>query len=112
MQQLDIQIGSRLYTVACQAGQEARLQELAVHLSDRANELVASSGNLPDSKLFLLLSLMVMDEYLDEKTKTVQSFQRRKQELTAAVEGDLEVVAGRMTQLAERVNTIAERIAA
>ncbi|MCA3269253.1 MAG: cell division protein ZapA [Alphaproteobacteria bacterium] len=112
MRQLEITIAGRNHVVACQAGQEDRLHELAGQLSERASELIATAGQLPDSKLFLLLSLMVMDEYLEEKTKTAQSFQRRKQEITASVEGDMELVAGKMTQLAERVNRLAERLAA
>lgn len=112
MRQLEITIAGRSHVVACQAGQEDRLHELAAQLSERATELTRASGQLPDSKMFLLLSLMVMDEYLEEKTKTAQSFQKRKQEITAAVESDMEHVATRMTQLAERVNAIAERLAA
>ncbi|MFN7901578.1 MAG: cell division protein ZapA [Holosporales bacterium] len=109
---LDIAINGRPYTVACEQGQEERLHHISGELSVRAKQISDALGALPDSKLFLLLSLMLMDEHLDEKQRLAERVQRRREAVEATLAEDIRTVSNRIITLAGRVKSLAERVAA
>ncbi|MFN5609555.1 MAG: cell division protein ZapA [Holosporales bacterium] len=109
---LEIAINGRPYTVACEAGQEQRLHQISAELSVRAKQISDALGILPDSKLFLLLTLMLMDEHMDEKQRLVERVQRRREAVEATLADDIRTVSGRIVSLAGRVKSLAERVAA
>ena len=61
MPELDIRIGGRTFTVACQAGEEPFLQAAAALLDAEAAPLAAQVGRLPEARLLLMAGLMLAD---------------------------------------------------
>jgi len=63
MPQVTIQIASRTFDLACGAGEEARVQELAGYVDSKITEMRAQMPpGTPEIKLLVLASLMLADE--------------------------------------------------
>ena len=65
MSQVSITINERKYQVACDDGQEAHLTRLGDYVDKRLNELVAAVGQVGDSRLLVMVSLLLADELSD-----------------------------------------------
>lgn len=65
MGQLNLQINGRTYEVACDDGQEGHLTELADYVAKQAEDLAKTLGQVADSRLLLMTSLMIADELGD-----------------------------------------------
>ena len=115
MGQVSITINGRDYTIACDDGQEEHLTTLSDYLNSRIDEVVASVGQVGDTRLLVMLALLIADELSDSYV-----------ELAAArgEEGDPELTVGGHKQaveedavtaieaLAEHMETIAGRLEA
>ena len=88
MGQINVNVNGRSYQVACDDGQEDHLMELADYVAKQAEDLAGSIGQIADSRLLLMTSLMVADELSD-------SLQRLN-----ALEKELEVVKAAKRPLA------------
>ncbi len=94
MAQVSITINERKYQVACDDGQEAHLTRLGDYVDKRLNELVAAVGQVGDSRLLVMVSLLLADELSDlyaeqENTKSGdagRSSPRAEEELSATIE--------------------------
>ena len=62
MGQLNLQINGRSYEVACDDGQEEHLTELGEYVAKQAEGLAGSLGQIADSRLLLMTSLVIADE--------------------------------------------------
>ena len=80
MGQINVTVNGRSYQVACDDGEEAHLMQLAEYVTKQADDLAGSMGQIADSRLLLMTSLLVADELSD-------SLQRLD-----ALEKELEVV--------------------
>lgn len=65
MSQVSITINGRKYQVACDNGQEAHLTRLGDYVDKRLDELVAAVGQVGDSRLLVMVSLLLADELSD-----------------------------------------------
>ena len=65
MAEVEIRINGRDYRVACDDGQEDRLQTLAAYFNDYVTELGGELGQIGDARLMLLSALTVCDELFD-----------------------------------------------
>jgi len=83
MAELDITIGGRVFSVACQEGEEHFLQTAAAMLDTEAQPLVTQMGRLPESRMLLMAGLMLADR-------------------TAAVEDELRALKTRLAELEAR----------
>ena len=79
MGQVDITINGRTYQIACDDGQEEHLTELGEYVDKRVKELVAAVGQVGDSRLLVMVSLLIADElsetYADLKTASANGGQ-------------------------------------
>lgn len=64
---VDIQLLGRTYSVACEAGEEKRLETLAGYLDSKLRTLAGSLSSATESRLFMLAALMMADEVYDLK---------------------------------------------
>lgn len=82
MPDLEIFIGGRSFTVACQPGEEHFLRAAAQLLDSEAQPLVSAMGRLPEGKLLLMSGLMLADRMaaLEDESRLLK---RRIQELEA-----------------------------
>jgi cell division protein ZapA len=109
MSHINVTINGRQYRMACEAGQEARLQQLAESFEARITDLRGKFGEVGDGRLTVMAALTVADELLDAK----QQIRNLEEELGAL--RDVRVVASdraKATQLAvaAALNSAADRI--
>jgi len=69
MPQVTIQINSRQYAIACGAGEEAHINELARLLDSKAKLLTESGIQINENQLLAMVGLLVADELQDAKQK-------------------------------------------
>ena len=62
MAQVEVTINERNYQIACDDGQEAHLVQLGEYIDKRVQELVSAIGQVGDSRLLVMTSLLIADE--------------------------------------------------
>ena len=69
MAQVNITVNGRPYAVGCEDGQEAHLIELARTFDRQVRQVSQDMGQLGETRLFLMGSLLLADELLDLKNR-------------------------------------------
>ena len=69
MANVNIKFNGKEFLLSCEDGQEEHLEELALYLNDKFSNLKNSLGNIGESKLLLITSISVLDEYYETKKK-------------------------------------------
>ena len=69
MANVSIKFNNKEFLLACEDGQEEHLEELALYLNEKFSNLKNSLGNIGESKLLLITSISVLDEYYETKKK-------------------------------------------
>ncbi len=91
MANVNIKFNGKEFLLSCEDGQEDHLEELSVHLNKKFNNLKEALGNIGESKLLLITSITVMDEYfetkkkIDEKIKELENITEKFKELKTLV---------------------------
>ena len=65
MSHINVSINGRQYRMACEEGQEARLQKLAESLETRIGSLRGKFGEIGDARLTVMAALTACDELID-----------------------------------------------
>ena len=76
MANVNIKFNGKDYLLSCDNGQEEHLTELAEYLDKRFKELKSELGNIGESKLLLISSIKIIDEYYETK----KSIDKKKEE--------------------------------
>ncbi len=76
MANVNIKFNGKDYLLSCDNGQEEHLIELAEYLNKRFKELKNELGNIGESKLLLISSIKIVDEYYETK----KSVDKKKEE--------------------------------
>ncbi len=69
MANVNIKFNGKEFLLSCDDGQEEHLDELALYLNEKFTDLKNSLGNIGESKLLLITSISVLDEYYETKKK-------------------------------------------
>ena len=69
MANVNIKFNGKEFLLSCEDGQEEHLEELSLYLNDKFNNLKKSLGNIGESKLLLITSISVLDEYYETMKK-------------------------------------------
>ena len=69
MANVNIKFNGKEFLLSCEDGQEEHLEELTLYLNEKFNNLKNSLGNIGESKLLLITSISVLDEYYETKKK-------------------------------------------
>ena len=69
MANVNIKFNGKDFLLSCEDGQEEHLEELALNLNKKFDDLKNSLGNIGESKLLLISSITIMDEYFETKKK-------------------------------------------
>ena len=69
MANVNIKFNGKDFLLSCEDGQEEHLEELSQNLTEKFNQLKSKLGNLGESKLLLITSIKLMDEYFETKKK-------------------------------------------
>lgn len=117
MAEVNLVIDGRTYGIACDDGQERRVQQLGAYIDTRIKEIAASLGSGNKSQLMVLTALHLADEifdFRDHLQKATAANQQLSNEpkqifyqgLSPRDEQDLSVAIDRM---AAKVEKMAER---
>ena len=91
MANVNIKFNGKEFLLSCQDGQEDHLEELSIHLNNKFNELKSSLGNIGESKLLLITSIKLMDEFyemknnIDLKKKEIEELKTKFRELKSLI---------------------------
>lgn len=103
MAQVVVTINGRSYRIACEDGQEEHLKHLSGYVSEKVKELVSAVGQIGDTRLLVMASLLIADELSDARSDVVET----RQELDRIQSEAEDVLAGRLDNLASRIDHIA-----
>lgn len=107
MKSLKIFIHGGEYEIACDAGQEAHLRQLAADLDARVTELAKKAYGASDKMLLVMASLMMADELAERREEAEFLRMRAAEAEMAAHPARLkeleEAFAGVLEEMAERV---------
>ena len=73
MTELEISIGGRTFSVACDNEEQDKVKQAASIINEEADAIQSQLGRLPESKMLLLSALMIADRLadLDSESKTL-----------------------------------------
>jgi cell division protein ZapA len=108
MPQVTISVNGRAYAIACDAGEEERIRQLARAIDATVVSFAKDAPQAGEARLLVMASLMLADE-LAESRETLRRAQGRPQ--SAAAEDD-SAMAGGIERLALRIETVAARLEA
>ena len=124
MTELEISIGGRTFSVACDNEEQEKVREAAALINEEADAIQSTLGRLPESKMLLLSALMIADRLVDleseskvfkEKSEDLLEVKNKNKELEQkrnSIEGDyqkLEKFVEKMLVKLEHVSTLSHR---
>lgn len=110
MAQVTVTINGRGYPIACDDGQENHLVQLAGYVDKRVRELTAAMGQVGDTRLLVMASLLIADELADSYAAH-DGAKMEKKPRGIVPEGEAAIVQG-IEALAARIEEIAARLEA
>ena len=69
MATVNVDVNGRSYNVGCADGQEERVRQLAGQFDGKVRDVAAQLGQVGDSRLFLMASLILADELQEAKAQ-------------------------------------------
>jgi|SRR4051812_41247769 cell division protein ZapA len=69
MAQVTVQVNGKPYMVGCEDGQEGHVQSLAAMFDDFVTQVAREVGQLGETRLFLMGSLLLADELADLRSR-------------------------------------------
>ena len=81
MTELEISIGGRVFSVACDAEEKEKVKEAAALINEEADSIQSQLGRLPESKMLLLASIMIADRLVDVEAES-KVFREKSEELS------------------------------
>ena len=109
MAHVELEINERKYKIACDNGQEAHLKKLGDYVEGRVQELVTSIGQVGNSRLLVMASLLIADELLENSARLEAS--HIGDGATEQTEQD-EKLSLAIERLAKRIERVAENLRA
>jgi cell division protein ZapA len=98
MAQVSVTIDNKKYRLACDEGEEARLEQLAGLVDEKINELRGAFGEIGDQRLVVMAALSFADQFVEAR------------EAAEAGRGRAEADAARSESLAATLDSLGERI--
>ena len=81
MTELEISIGGRMFSVACDNEEQEKVKEAAALINEEADSIQSQLGRLPESKMLLLSALMIADRLVDVETES-KVFKEKSEDLS------------------------------
>lgn len=69
MGQIQVEINRKVHSLLCADGEENRLEAVARYVSAKADELVDRLGQVNDTQLLLMVSMLLADEIRDYRVR-------------------------------------------
>ncbi|HXZ03019.1 MAG TPA: cell division protein ZapA [Stellaceae bacterium] len=103
MAQVTITINGRSYPVACNDGEEQRIEELGRYIDAKIKTFARELGQIGESRLLVLAALVLADELADARAASGES-------RSGNGAGPGEDAAAGIENLAQRIESIATRL--
>jgi cell division protein ZapA len=107
MAQVSIEVNGRPYVVGCEDGQEGHLRELAQLFDVQVRQVSTDVGQLGETRLFLMASLLMADELAETRTRLA-----RLQAESARLKTERETMESRSAAALDAAATRIEALAA
>jgi cell division protein ZapA len=106
MAQVSVTIDGRKYRLACNEGEEARLESLAGVIDEKIGEMRAAFGEIGDQRLVIMAALTIADDLAEARDEAAAERKRSDQAEQAA-----QAIASRLDELGSRLEALATRLA-
>ncbi len=106
MAQVSVTIDNRKYRLACNEGEEARLEQLAAVIDGKIAQLRASFGEIGDQRLVVMAALTIADSLTEAQQKIEAERERARVALARS-----DAAAAQMDALGARLEALAEQLA-
>lgn len=111
MAEVKIFINGRSYDIACDAGQEGRIVDLATYIDQKLQQISRSGSSHNDAHLMVLTALVLADELFDERCSVTSSPKAVRAAPPVAANKDEEVAVLRvLEQMTKRIEGIASKV--
>jgi cell division protein ZapA len=114
MAEVNIQLNGRSYEIACDAGQEGRVVDLAAYIDQRLQGIARSGGAYNDAHLLVLTALVLADELYEareDEARARMSVKTAGGAVAAPQNKEEEALMVRLLgDLAKRIDGIAQRV--
>ncbi len=118
MAQVTVMIDGKAYRMACEAGQEDHLTELASRFDRYVGHLKSQFGEIGDLRITVMAGIMITDE-LSELNRKIESLEQQVASLQQNREGMAEskaksdeLIVNAISDLSARLNGITEKLTA
>ena len=120
MTELEISIGGRVFSIACDNDEQEKVKEAAALINEEADSIQSQLGRLPESKMLLLSALMIADRLVDveaeskafkEKSGDIIDLKNKNQELERdrnTLQSDYQKLEILMEKMLAKLETISE----
>ena len=118
MANVNIKFNGKEFLLSCEDGQEEHLEELALYLNEKFSNLKHSLGNIGESKLLLITSISVLDEYyetnkkIDMHKKDINKITEKFKELKSLVYNYRDLKEKEITELSKNQDDLKNEIEA
>jgi cell division protein ZapA len=106
MAQVSVTIDNRKYRLACNEGEEARLEHLAGMVDEKINELRRAFGEIGDQRLVVMAALTFADQLAEAREAAEAVREHAEGDATRA-----EAIAATLDGLGARIEELAARLA-
>ena len=116
MANVNIKFNGKEFLLSCEDGQEEHLEELGLYLNEKFTNLKNSLGNIGESKLLLITSISVLDEYyetkkkLDIQKKEINKITERFKELKSLVYNYRDLKEKEISELSKKQDNLKNEI--
>ena len=109
MAQVRLTIAGRAFVLACDDGEEARLEALADVVNDKITEIRSAFGEIGDQRLMLMAALTLADSLAESQQQCLHQ-EQLTQEANQAIESLQQEMDHTLTTLAHTLNAVSERL--
>jgi cell division protein ZapA len=111
MAEVTISLNGRAYEIACDAGQEGRVVDLAAYIDQRLSQIARSGAAYNDAHLMVLTSLVLADELFEVQEGAPRPVQKAAPAAAPAQNKEEEQALVRLLdQLTKRIDGIAQKL--
>lgn len=96
---VNVVVGGRAYRMACERGDEARIESLAAQVDERISELAQDFGTVDDIRLAVMAAFSIADDLADQR--------RKREELSAELAALHEEIAALRVRMQEQEHDLA-----
>ena len=120
MTELEISIGGRIFSVACENDEQEKVKRAAELINEEADSIQSQLGRLPEAKMLLLSALMIADRLVDvesdskvlqERSEDFSSLKKKNEELEQqknALQGDYQKLEKFVEKILSKLETVSD----